>query len=59
MSEELELVLLPPLTIPASPSEGLRDRELVLGRRVLSASSSKQEVHPTGNPSVTISGVGP
>jgi len=40
MSEELELALLPPLTIPASPSEGFKDRELVLGRRVLRASSS-------------------
>lgn len=58
-SEELELVLLPLLTMPASPSEGFRDRELVLGRRVLRVSSSKHDVHPTGNPSVTINGVGP
>jgi len=45
--------------IPARPSEGFRDRELVLGLRRAMGSDSKHVEQPTGRPSVTISGVGP
>lgn len=57
-SEDAEVVLLPRRAIPARPFEGLRDREPVLGRRVLT-SSSRHDVQPTVSPSVTINGVGP
>jgi hypothetical protein len=59
LSDDDELVLLAPRDIPADPSVGLTDRELVLGRLVLKLSSSKQDVQLTAKPSVTISGVGP
>ena len=61
LSEDDELVLLVPRAIPADPSAGLTDLELalVLGLLVLKLSSSKHDVQLTGNPSVTISGVGP
>jgi hypothetical protein len=58
LSEEEEFVLLTLRRTPARPTEGLRDREPVLGLLVVS-SSSKHDVHPTGRPSVTINGVGP
>ena len=57
-SEDAEVVLLLRRAMPARPSEGLREREPVLGRRVLKP-SSKHDVQPTGRPSVTINGVGP
>lgn len=59
LSEEIEFVLLAPRVIPARPSAGFRDLELVLGRRVLRLSSSKHDVQPAGRASVTIKGVGP
>lgn len=58
LSEEEEFVLLAFRRTPARPSGGLRDRDPVLGLLVVS-SSSKHDIHPTGRPSVTISGVGP
>lgn len=58
-SEDIEFVLLAPRVIPAKPSAGFKDLELVLGRRVLRLSSSKHDVQPAGSASVTISGVGP
>ena len=57
-SEDAEAVRLPRWAMPARPSEGLREREPVLGLRV-SITSSKHDVQPTGRPSVTINGVGP
>lgn len=57
-SEDVEVVLLPRLVMLSRPSEGLRDREPELGRRVLTP-SSKHDVQPAGRPSVTINGVGP
>jgi hypothetical protein len=57
-SDEPDVVLLLRRAMPARPSEGLSEREPVLRRRALKP-SSKQEVQPTGRPSVTINGVGP
>lgn len=60
-SEDDELVLPALRAIPTNPSAGLTDRQLalVLGLLVPKLSSSKHDVQLTGNPSVTISGVGP
>jgi hypothetical protein len=57
-SEDAEAVRLPRRTISARPSEGLRDRDPVLGRRA-PMPSSRHDVQLTGRPSVTINGVGP
>lgn len=58
LSEEEEFARLAFRITLAAVSESLCDRDPVLGLLVL-WSSSKQEVHPTGRPSVTINGVGP